>query len=239
MHFSLFTLSSCSFFRAGSFANAIKAYKALSNDLYDTIFIATLSAAIISLLSLPISRYIIKKRCFFLPFIIGLFWLALVPGSITAIGILRMIQKIIEIPYTKEFGLLIRDSRYLIVLGHSLMFLPYGVFISSIALTSLSKSLEEITALEGYTPIKRFVYLILPFSKKTIIMVFGISFMLSLGELSLANLLVPPGHTTITLRIFSLLHSGTRSDVASYSLFIIFIIFFVLMCMKILHRQSK
>mgnify|MGYP000611684735 CR=1 FL=1 len=55
----------------------------------------------------------------------------------------------------------------------------------------------------------------------------GVVFVLSLGELGATLLVVPPGRSTLTLRIYNYLHYGATGDVAGLCLVILAIALFV------------
>ena len=58
----------------------------------------------------------------------------------------------------------------------------------------------------------------IPLSRRAILAGWAVAFVLSLGELPATNIITPPGTQTISLLIWSLLHTGVESHLAAVAL---------------------
>jgi iron(III) transport system permease protein len=86
------------------------------------------------------------------------------------------------------------------------------------ALQSIPIEMIEHAELDGIPWWTRLLRIALPQRRAALALAWGIAFALGLGELSAGILVAPPGLTTLTLRIFSLLHYGVEDQVAGICL---------------------
>lgn len=85
-------------------------------------------------------------------------------------------------------------------------------------LASVPRDLLEAARSEGAGPIMQLFRIALPLRLTGVLAALLASFVLSVGELSATLLVVPPGVTTISVRVFQLLHYGVDDRVAALSL---------------------
>ena len=104
------------------------------------------------------------------------------------------------------------------ILAQSARCLPYAVLIVWPLLRSLPPELFESAALDGYGPWGQLWRVALPLSRRAIAAAWSVAFVLAFGELPATNLVQPPGVTTITFRIWTLLHTGVESHLAGVAL---------------------
>jgi iron(III) transport system permease protein len=112
----------------------------------------------------------------------------------------------------------IYDSSIMVVLAQSVRTLPYSLLILWPALQTMPTELLESAALDGCGPWGVVWRVVLPLSRKAILAAWFMTFALALGELPATNLVQPPGVTTITFRIWALLHTGVESHLAGVAL---------------------
>jgi iron(III) transport system permease protein len=110
------------------------------------------------------------------------------------------------------------DSFVMVVLAQSLRTLPYSLLILWPALQSMPAELLESAALDGCGLWGVVWRVVLPLSRKALLAALFVTFALALGELPATNLVQPPGVTTITFRIWALLHTGVESHLAGVAL---------------------
>ncbi len=96
--------------------------------------------------------------------------------------------------------------------------LPYAILILWPALRVLPTELLESAVLDGHGPAGLVWSVALPLSWRAILAAWCVTFVLGFGELPATNLLQPPGVTTITFRIWTLLHTGVESHLAGVAL---------------------
>jgi iron(III) transport system permease protein len=110
------------------------------------------------------------------------------------------------------------DTLAIVVLAQSARCLPYAVLILWPALRTLPRELLESAALDGHGPWGQVWRVALPLSRRAIMAAWSVTFVLAFGELPATNLVQPPGITTITFRIWTLLHTGVESHLAGVAL---------------------
>jgi len=85
-------------------------------------------------------------------------------------------------------------------------------------LKQVDNNLQDVAALSGANQFKINRDILVPLLKPGIKFAWIITFILCLGELTSTVLVVPPGHETLSLRIYSLMHYGESSLIAAASL---------------------
>jgi iron(III) transport system permease protein len=114
--------------------------------------------------------------------------------------------------------ILVYDTPAIIVLACVLRTLPYTLLVLWPALRALPQDYLDAAAVEGYGPIRRVAKVALPLTAGAAVAAWFVSFVLGLGELPAVNLVSPPGATPLSVRVWSLLHTGVASDLAGVGL---------------------
>ena len=206
--------------RAGTIGNMVTAYRSTAPELWNSLIISSGAALIIAITATMVAWLMRRHtKLAWMPAVLAL-WLALMPAPLTGIGILRLVARGLDLPLLGRLLFWLRDSRWLVVLGLLIRFWPYALLLSVIGLRSIPRQLEETVALAGCPPWRQ-ILVLLPLSKRTFLLALLTAFVFSLGELATTILIVPPGTTTLSVRIFTLLHYGVRADVACCSLFVV------------------
>jgi iron(III) transport system permease protein len=112
----------------------------------------------------------------------------------------------------------IYDTATILILAQTMRVLPYAVLVLWPALRTLPSELLESAALDGCGPGLLVWRVALPLSRRALFAAWCCAFVLAIGELPATNLLQPPGVTTITYRIWALLHTGVESHLAGVAL---------------------
>jgi iron(III) transport system permease protein len=113
------------------------------------------------------------------------------------------------------------DSPLMIVLAMIVRTLPYALLVLWPAVRSLPSAHLETAALEGHGPAGQVLYVALPLTAGAVVAAWGVAFALALGELPASNIVSPPmrlGQTTLSLLVWSLLHTGVESHLAGVAL---------------------
>ena len=106
-------------------------------------------------------------------------------------------------------------SIFTVILGHTLICMPYAVAILSTAFSSLDKSLEEAAYDLGETKWSAFRLVILPLVMPGIVSALLMSFTISLDEFIIAFFTAGAGRDSITLpmQIFAMIRFGVTPEV--------------------------
>jgi iron(III) transport system permease protein len=110
------------------------------------------------------------------------------------------------------------DSPAIIVLAYMMRTWPYALLLLWPAVRMLPPEYFETAELDGYGPAGQVRRIALPLTLGAIGLAWGAAFVLTLGELSAAYLATPPGHTSLTLRIWDKLHIPPESSLAGFVL---------------------
>ncbi len=212
----------------GNLQNLYNTFFSIAPEFWHSLILSLCSAVLIVLLAMPVAWLLLRNffpASFFLFFMV---WVAVVPSSLTALGILRIFTRAGEIPFLGAFFLALRDTDIILIFGLVIRYIPYVLLVCLLGMCQVPIQLEEQASLFGCNRKKQFFYIVIPLCKTVIMIAFFMGFLLCLFDLNLTLLLVPPGITTLTVRIFTLLHYGVRSDVANSSMFLILIAFFTI-----------
>ncbi len=114
------------------------------------------------------------------------------------------------------FGM-VYDSVAVVVLGCAARFLFFAQCGFNSALDDLHAGIDEPSIAGGYSWWRHMFGVLLPLSWPVLVGVWGLSFILCLGELDVSVLVCPPGFTTLPVRTFSLMHYGPGRMVAALS----------------------
>ena len=225
------------FIATGSLQNLSNTFFSVAPELWHSFLLSLVSSFCILIFSLPLSWIILRKSSRL--FLFSMLWVAILPSPLTAIGILRIFTRAGDIPLLGNIFLYLRDTDIILITGLLLRYVPYVLFLCLLAMSQLPIQLEEIASLFGCNPLRQFFYVVLPLSKKTISLAFFTAFLLCLLDLNLTLLLVPPGTTTLTIRIFTLLHYGVRSDVAGTSFFLILMVLVIVFAVYFILNRKR
>ncbi len=95
---------------------------------------------------------------------------------------------------------------------------PPAALILWHALRSVSDEMLDAAAVDGAGPARRLGQIALPCRLDALALAWLVAMAVALGELAASILVVPPGVTTLSIRIFGLLHYGVEDQVAGICL---------------------
>jgi iron(III) transport system permease protein len=101
--------------------------------------------------------------------------------------------------------------------------LPIAALVMWHALQTVPKELLESAMVDGAGPLVRLWKIALPMRTPAAAVAWLAALAVSLGDLAAGILVVPPGVTTLSIRIFGLLHYGVEDQVAGICLAMILI----------------
>ena len=139
-----------------------------------------------------------------------------IPATVLGIGMIKVWNR----PVTD----VIYGSSIIIILGYVAHFIPFTIRVTSSALKQVSPRLEEAAFLITNNWIRIIGKIVLPLMRPGLLAAFFIGFILSIGDLGTTLLIMPPGKTTLPVKIYNLMHYGAEQMVAALCLVLIGII---------------
>jgi iron(III) transport system permease protein len=109
------------------------------------------------------------------------------------------------------------DSMAITVLACAARFLLIGYWGSRTALATLNVRAMEAAEVCGVGRGRRLFGVAVPLSAPYLLAIWGLSFLMTFGEVDASQLVTPPGATTLPVRIFGLMHYGPDRLVAALS----------------------
>ena len=182
------------------------------NDIATTLSICIAAA----LLSLPVmytaAVYLQKKKENIFVWVLT-FLPAFIPSSLTGAALVEFWNRpVLDFFYG---GILMP------VLAVMIRFMPFGIILISDALEKIDDDKLRIAAVLGAGRLRITAGIIVPEIKKTLMLASGVVFMLGTGELGATIMVIPPGWSTFTVRLYGYLHYGATEKIAEISLIMI------------------
>ena len=110
-----------------------------------------------------------------------------------------------------------------LLIGHTLIVLPYVVRVNSASLASFDFSIEEAAISLGSAPVKTFFTIVLPNVRAGVIAAFILAFITSLNDVSVSLFLTGPGISTLPIQILAHVEQFFDPTVASVSVLLMFL----------------
>ena len=197
---------------SGSWDTFVSSVSRAGNELQFSLMTALLTI----LISLPLAlaaAYELKKPGLrgTLAWILVLVPLA-IPAPLVGIGMISFWNgPLLAVPYP---GLLMP------VLVAVSRFAPIAAIILFVQLRFIDPLLFDAAAIFSKSQLKTWTHIRLPLLSPGLLVTAGILFALTLAELGATLIVAPPGHATLTMRIYNYLHYGAAGEVAGLCLMI-------------------
>ena len=108
-----------------------------------------------------------------------------------------------------------------------------------VSMASQSPAFDDAARVSGLSFFKRFRHLIIPLNSRGIIVGAMVAFVLSINELNIPLLLVPPGKATLSIRLFTLMHFAPDNVLYSLGLCMVMINMFACALAFMMYRGTK
>jgi iron(III) transport system permease protein len=122
-------------------------------------------------------------------------WLFAMPGTVIGVGLIQVWNR----PGLGE----VYGTAGMLVLASAARFLPLGVLLVGAAGRQLSRSIEEAAVLSGASWFRTWRHIWVPQVKWTLAAVWGVTFVLSFGELGASVLVIAPGAMTLPVHVYT------------------------------------
>jgi iron(III) transport system permease protein len=109
----------------------------------------------------------------------------------------------------------------LLVLAYALNFLPLALGPLRATLYQIPKSVEEAARTLGYGPLKVFWHILLPLTRRGVVVAGVMVFVIAMKELPIAFLLAPTGFRSLAIVMFGRTSEGMLIQAAPYALLIV------------------
>ncbi|MCA2012559.1 ABC transporter permease [Cereibacter sphaeroides] len=167
-------------------------------------FLGTLIALIIGI---PAAYALNRHRVSLPAWLSTLFVLPiLVPEMVIGFSLLRSVTVQMGVPVW-----------YALLIGHTLLVIPYVIRVVSASLASFDFSVEEAAISLGSHPAKTFFTIVLPNIRSGVIAAFILSFITSINDVSVSLFLTGPGISTLPIQLLAHMEQFFDPTIASVS----------------------
>lgn len=137
-----------------------------------------------------------------------------VPGAVTGIALVKIFNQ------PGIMGL-IYSSPVILVIGQFLRYFPLSLLLLWVFLRAVPKQYEQMAIVDGASAKDVLLRVYLPICIKPVIISAIVVFLWCLGDLDASLIICPPGTTTLSIRMFTMLHFGVYGDVAMACLMLV------------------
>jgi ABC-type Fe3+ transport system permease subunit len=181
------------------------------HQLLTSLLLSALSATLMTIYAILAAYVCWRTRGIKQHLLMLIYFLPLaVPGTVLGIGIVRLCN---QAPLTW-----ILDSPLVVAVAMCGLFSPFAVYCTRTAFARIPPDFEAAAALAGMGVPKRLFMIILPLILPGVVAGWGLTFALSLGEVSASLLVLPPTIETLPVRIYNLTHYDATDVVAALCL---------------------
>ncbi|WP_028579023.1 ABC transporter permease [Desulfogranum japonicum] len=199
--------------QAGSWSNYLMALKTSYKEIGASLLTASLAATATTILAYLVARHVESSRntsvqgfVTYLPFAF--------PATLFGIGLIYT--------WNTSATQMIYTTTAILLLACMGRFIPFAVRILSAGLKQVHPHQLEAALLCESSLWRRLTRIELPLLLKPLCTCWCIVFIFSMGELGATLLVIPPGLSTASLKIYTLMHYGAGSLVAALSLILMF-----------------
>jgi len=121
---------------------------------------------------------------------------------------------------------------YALLIGHTLLVLPYVIRVVSASLASFDFSIEEAAISLGSPPAKTFFTIVLPNIRSGMIAAFILSFITSINDVSISLFLTGPGISTLPIQLLAHMEQFFDPTIASVSVVLMLLTIIVMVIVE-------
>jgi iron(III) transport system permease protein len=212
--------------RAGSVGNLGDGWRAAHDEVAHSITLSTAGAALTLLLSLPLAHaWVASHRARrSSPVPVALLNLA-VPGSLLALGVLAL-------PVPRA----LLDTDAALVFAYAARFAAVAAVALFAAWVRQSPAADAAARVHGVPALDRFIRLTIPTRGPAALAAFALVALLVAAELEMSILLVPPGPTTLGVRLYTMIHTAPDHVVAALAVDVLLTVMLVALVFATLMR---
>ena len=195
---------------------------AFRRTIVTSLQVALVGTLIALLIGIP-AAYALNRHRIHLPgWLSTLFVLPiLVPEIVIGFSLLRSVNVELGVPVFAS-----------LLIGHTLLVLPYVIRVISAALASFDFSIEEAAVSLGSHPVKTFFTIVLPNVRSGVIAAFILAFITSINDVSVSLFLTGPGISTLPIQILAHVEQFFDPTVASVSVLLMMLTIIVMIIVE-------
>ncbi len=133
-----------------------------------------------------------------------------IPAILLGIALIKL--------WNQPFSAWLYQTPLMVLLGYIAHYIPFSIRTMASSLKQVNLQLEEAASLATHNWMRIMGHILLPLTRGGILTAFFIGFVLSLGDLGVTLLVIPPGPSTIPVKIYNFMHYGAEDKVAALSL---------------------
>jgi iron(III) transport system permease protein len=173
--------------------------------------IALLAAIVLRLLTRSYGSFVIVSA--------AMFGIVVIPGPIVGSWVIGLLNR----PYPLWLGQLYDNTLAAPILAQQFRLLPLAWLLTTTIVASISPRTWQQAQLDGLHWTARLRWVVLPQTWASWIMAALLLVVTSIGELSCSILVLPPGVTTLSMRLFEMLHFGMRHQDSGLCLILVLV----------------
>ncbi len=124
------------------------------------------------------------------------------------------------------------------ILAVMIRFMPFGILVMLASKTKNVQDLITVGHMKSKDKTNVFYRITLPIMVPTLMLASGLVFLFGLGELGTTIMVLPPGLSTITVKIFGYLHYGASEQISTMSIWVMVIIFSFTLLGNFVYRKG-
>ncbi len=195
---------------------------AFRRTIVTSLQVALLGTFIALVIGIP-AAYALNRHRIHLPGWLSILFIMpiLIPEIVIGFSLLRSVN--VELGVPVFFTLLI---------GHTLLVLPYVIRVIAASLASFDFSIEEAAISLGSHPIKTFFTIVLPNVRSGVIAAFILAFITSINDVSVSLFLTGPGISTLPIQILAHVEQFFDPTIASVSVLLMVLTIIVMIIVE-------
>jgi putative spermidine/putrescine transport system permease protein len=169
--------------------------------------VATVGTGLAMLIGIPVAYALVRHRSVIPGWFGSIFFLpVLVPEIVFGFSLLKSVIVTLELSVMTA-----------LLIGHTIIAIPYAVRVVGASLSSFDFSAEEAAISLGCSPIRTFFTVVLPNIRSGIVAAFILAFITSMNDVSVSLFLTGPGISTLPINLFTYVEQHFDPSVAAVS----------------------
>jgi putative spermidine/putrescine transport system permease protein len=181
--------------------------KSFVESFKTSLVVASASTCLAMLVGVPVAYALIRHRGALPSWLGSIFFLpVLVPEIVFGFSLLKSVIVNLDLPVMTA-----------LLIGHTMITLPYAVRVVGASLAGFDFSAEEAAISLGASPIRAFLFVVLPNISSGIVAAFILAFITSMNDVSVSLFLTGPGVSTLPINLFTYVEQHFDPSVAAVS----------------------